>query len=86
MRKNRVDMVISIRQYLGMTDLHTPAQIIDHIGHERAAEALGVPVKTVLRYRWADRGKLPAAWLDALEGAAKCPLPREVFSFKRAGQ
>ncbi|MDT8329018.1 MAG: hypothetical protein RQ750_16860 [Roseovarius sp.] len=65
-----------------MTDLTTPAQIIAYVGHERAAEALGVPVQTVLRYRW--REKLPPAWLDALEGAAMRPLPRDVFSFKRA--
>jgi len=60
--------------------LSVVAKILDDIGHERVAEALGVPVATVLRARWRD--KLPASWLDGLERAACRPLPRSVFSFK----
>lgn len=64
-----------------MKHFHTPADLIAYIGHERASEALGVPVATVLRYRWRD--KLPASWLDGLEDAAARPLPRDLFTFKR---
>ena len=67
-----------------MKDFHTPADLIAYIGHERASEVLGIPVATVLRYRWRD--KLPASWLDSLEDAAARPLPRDLFTFKRADQ
>jgi len=64
-----------------MTNFNTTADLISYIGIERAAAALGVPVATIIRYRYRD--KLPALWLDALEDAARRPLPRNLFTFKR---
>ena len=62
--------------------LNTPKQILEYVGLERAAAALGVTPDRVDRATRDD--KLPAAWLDALESLARIPLPREAFNFKRA--
>jgi hypothetical protein len=63
--------------------MKTPRDILDYIGRDRCALALGVSPARVER---ATRDPhLPAAWLDALEKAAGRPLPRDAFAFKRAG-
>lgn len=62
----------------GMSD--SPAHILNSIGRERCALALGVSAARVER---ATRdGHLPAAWLDTLERIAGRPLLREAFAFK----
>jgi hypothetical protein len=62
--------------------ISTPRQILEYVGHDAAAAALGVSPDRIDRATRDD--KLPAAWLDALESLARKPLPREAFNFKRA--
>lgn len=60
--------------------MKTPHQIIDFIGKERLAGAVGVKpgaVERALR-----KGALPSLWYHACEQLAGRPLPRECFSFK----
>lgn len=60
--------------------METPRQILDTVGREAAAQALGVGAHRIDR---ATRDpKLPASWFDTLERLAGEPLPREVFAFK----
>jgi hypothetical protein len=62
--------------------MNTPREILDYIGRDRCASALGVSLARVER---ATRdGHLPAAWLDTLERIAGRPLPRAAFAFKRS--
>jgi hypothetical protein len=62
--------------------MKTPREILDYCGDDQAiAATLGVSPDRVDRARRDD--KLPASWLDALEGLAKRPLDRDAFSFKR---
>ena len=62
--------------------METPQEILDFVGQDAAADALGVKPDSVRR---AAKGKqLPAAWLDTLENLARRPLDRRVFTFKRA--
>ena len=62
--------------------LDTPKQILEYVGREKAAEALGVTMDRVER---ATRDpKLPSSWLNALEQLARQPLPRKAFAFKGA--
>ena len=63
--------------------MKTASEIIDYVGGDGAvAAAIGVGTDAVRKARKAER--LPAAWLDTLEGLARRPLPREAFSFRRA--
>ena len=65
-----------------MHRMQTPKDILDYVGQDAAAIALGVKADSVRR---AAKGqKLPAAWLDTLEHLARRPLDRRVFTFKRA--
>ena len=65
-----------------MHRMQTPKDILDYVGQDVAAIALGVKADSVRR---AAKGqKLPAAWLDTLEHLARRPLDRRVFTFKRA--
>jgi len=63
--------------------MNTPREILEYVGQERAAAALGVTLYRVDRA--ARSPSLPASWLDTLEKLAGQPLPRNVFAFKRAG-
>jgi len=65
-----------------LQSMKTPQQILDFVGVDAAASALGVTVDRVQRARRDD--KLPPAWLDTLERMAGQPLPRSLFAFKRA--
>jgi hypothetical protein len=60
----------------------TPKSIIDTIGHECVARALGVSLIRVQRAANAQR--LPALWYGALCELTGRDLPRDLFSFKRA--
>ena len=60
--------------------MKTPHEIIDYLGAEKVADALGIGLPAV-KVRLAD-GKLPAAWYHKLELMAGRPLPRECFTFK----
>jgi hypothetical protein len=62
--------------------MKTPRDILQHVGLDRAAAALGVTLERVERAQRADL--LPAAWLDTLERLAGHDLPRSAFRFKRA--
>jgi hypothetical protein len=63
--------------------MKTASEIIDYVGGDSAvADAIGVGQDAVRKAR--KSGTLPSAWLDALEGLARRPLPREAFSFRRA--
>lgn len=77
----RLDRLFVPRYRLPMK---TPREILAHIGHAAAAEALGVTPARIDRATRDER--LPAAWLDTLELLARRPLPREAFAFKRAGE
>lgn len=63
--------------------MKTPREILDYVGQDAAATALGVKADSVRRAAKGD--KLPAAWLDTLEQLARRPLDRGVFTFKRSG-
>ena len=67
-----------IRRYdVGMK---TPREILQYVGVDAAAAALGV---SVIRVDRAQRDeKLPASWLDTLERLARRPLDRDAFAFK----
>lgn len=60
--------------------MKTPHEIIDYLGAETVADALGIGLPAI-KVRLAE-GKLPAAWYHKLEMMAGRPLPRECFSFK----
>ena len=67
-----------IRRYDG--GMKTPREILQYVGVEAAATALGV---SVIRVDRAQRDeKLPASWLDTLERLARRPLDRSAFAFK----
>lgn len=60
--------------------MKTPREILQYVGIDAAANALGV---SVIRVDRAQRDeKLPASWLDTLERLARRPLDRDAFSFK----
>jgi len=63
--------------------MNTPREILEFIGPERARVALGVGKARMRQALGEDR--LPASWLHTLEELARRPLPRECFSFKKAG-
>jgi hypothetical protein len=78
------------RQHKKMLALHgrrlygaamTPKGIIDTIGHECVARAVGVSLIRVQRA--ANARRLPALWYDALCELTGRDLPRELFAFKR---
>jgi hypothetical protein len=59
----------------------TPREILNTLGRERVAAALGV---TVLRVdRATNERRLPASWYDVLCELAGYDLPRTIFTFKR---
>jgi hypothetical protein len=60
----------------------TPKIIIDTIGHECVARALGVSLIRVQNA--ANARRLPALWYDALCELTGRDLPRELFAFKHA--
>lgn len=60
--------------------MKTPREILNFIGHEQAATALGVARLRVERAARQDR--LPALWYHTLERLAGRPLPRECFHWK----
>jgi len=60
--------------------MKTPAEIIDAIGPEKMAEALGVSVQRIQHARHS--AKLPSLWFDFCERATGCEMPRSVFTFK----
>jgi hypothetical protein len=60
--------------------MKTASEIIDFIGRERLAAALGVTTDAVDRAR--RNNQLPSLWYHACEEMAGRPLPREAFSFK----
>jgi hypothetical protein len=59
-----------------------PADILDSLGRERVAAAIGVDMRRVQRA--ANEDRLPALWYAALCDLAGHDLPREVFTFKYA--
>ena len=61
-----------------------PADILDSLGRERVAAAVGVDMRRVQRAAFDDR--LPALWYAALCDLAGHDLPRDAFTFKRAHQ
>lgn len=80
--KNAVDAVFFAAYGGCMNTLTTPRDILNYVGKEAAAAALGVTLDRVDR---AQRDALlPAAWLDTLERLARRPLDRGAFAFKRA--
>jgi hypothetical protein len=60
----------------------TPKTIIDTIGHECVARAVGVSLIRVQRA--ANARRLPALWYGALCELTGRDLPRHCFSFRRA--
>ena len=64
--------------------MKTPHEIIDYLGADNVADALGIGLPAV-RVRLAE-GKLPASWYHKLETMAGFSLPRECFSFKGVKQ
>lgn len=60
--------------------MQTAKEIIDYLGEDQVAAALGVSRKAV-RVSVA-KGQLSALWYNELEHMAGRPLPRDVFSFK----
>jgi len=60
--------------------MKTSHEIIEYVGIDQAAIALGISPKAI-KVRLAT-GKLPASWYNELEHLSGRPLPRSVFSFK----
>jgi hypothetical protein len=60
----------------------TPKSLIETIGHECVARALGVSLIRVQNAAKARR--LPALWYDALCELTGRDLPRELFAFRHA--
>jgi hypothetical protein len=60
----------------------TPKTIIDTIGPECVARAVGVSLIRVQRA--ANSRRLPALWYGALCELTGCDLPRELFAFRHA--
>lgn len=60
--------------------MKTPAEIVNFIGRDALASAVGVKQDAI---RMALKsGRLPAAWYVACETLAGRPLPREAFTFR----
>ena len=62
--------------------MNTPRDILDSLGRERVAAAVGVDMRRVNRAALEDR--LPALWYAALCDLAGRDLPRDRFTFKHA--
>jgi len=63
--------------------MKTALEIVDYIGSAQLMAALGVKADAVRKA--VSAGRLPASWYHTCEELAGRPLPREAFSFKRAG-
>jgi hypothetical protein len=59
--------------------METPHDIVNAIGRDRIAKALGVTKPAIVMAL--GRGALPASWFDYCESQLG-PLPRHLFSFK----
>ena len=64
--------------------MKTPREILDTIGRERVAQAIGVDMRRVNRAAYAVQ--LPALWYSAICEMAEQDLPHDLFTFKRAEQ
>jgi hypothetical protein len=62
--------------------MKTSREIIDALGIENIAAAVGVDIRRVKRARY--EPKIAAVWYDALCIMAGEDLPRDLFTFKRA--
>lgn len=64
--------------------MKTTAEIIEYVGRDRLAGALGVK-DGAIRHA-AKSGIFPASWYDSLERLCGRPLDRALFSFKGAAE
>lgn len=62
--------------------MKTVADIIAHVGIDRAEAALGVKRRMINMAIHDNRA--PASWFDALERLTRKKLPRDLFNFKAA--
>jgi len=65
-----------------MGNMKTSVTILDAIGRERIAAAVGVDIRRVNRAAY--EPQLPAVWYAALCDLAGYDLPRNAFTFKGA--